>query len=94
MSKSNGVTVFIPQESILWPIWYQLNTSDIAVFPNTTMTKFSDNTIIHSVAPTNNGSKTRLKDTLNSVLKWTKKWRIKLNASKSQHVDFINRNNL
>ena len=69
---------------------YVLHTSDIPV-AETTMATFARDTVILSVARTENEAKHRLKNALTSVLEWIRKWCLKLNSCKSTHVDFTNK---
>ena len=55
---------------------------------------FADDTTIFSVARTENEAKYKLQDPLTLVLEWTRKWCIKLNRSKSSHVDFTKKSTL
>ena len=55
------------------------------------MATVADDAAILSVARTENEAKHKLQNALISVLEWTRKWCIKLNSSKSTHVDFTNK---
>jgi hypothetical protein len=43
------------------------------------------------VGESNENSTKKLQSALNKIATWTKKWRIKLNESKSVHIDFTNK---
>lgn len=72
---------------------YLLYTNDLPALepPNITAT-FADDTAIMALGQNNTQSTDKLQTAINKVQLWTKKWRIKLNESKSVHVDFTNKN--
>lgn len=82
----------VPQGSILGPILYLLYTSDLPEIENVTVATFADDTAILAVGPSVKESTKKLQEASNNISKWTNKWKIKLNESKSVHVNFTNKN--
>jgi hypothetical protein len=52
---------------------------------------FVDDTAVMAVGESNENKTKKLQSALNKIAIWTKKWRIKLNESKSVHIDFTNK---
>lgn len=79
----------VPQSSVLGPILYLLYTYDIPKEKNATgyACRRHSNTS-DSVSKITS----KLQISINKVNAWIRKWRIKLNESKSIHVNYINRN--
>jgi hypothetical protein len=55
------------------------------------MAMFADNAAVVAIGETIESSTRKLQSALNKVAIWTRKWRIKLNKSKSVHIDFTNK---
>lgn len=81
----------VPQGSVLGPILYLLYTSDLPTLDNNIVATFADDTAIMSVSESLEISSQNLQIAVNQIQQWTKKWRIKLNESKSVHVNFTNK---
>lgn len=81
----------VPQGSVLGPVLYLLYTRDIPVMANTTIATFADDTAVMAVAENVEDATNKIQNSVNKITNWTKKWRIKLNESKSVHVNFTNR---
>lgn len=90
-SKLREIKAGVPQGSVLGPILFLLYTSDIPELENHTMATFADDTAILAVGRTNEESTEKLQIGINKICEWTTKWRIKLNESKSVHIDFTNK---
>jgi predicted GIY-YIG superfamily endonuclease len=52
------------------------------------MATFANDTAVVAIGETVDISTRRLQSAVNRVASWTRKWRIKLNESKSVHIDF------
>lgn len=52
------------------------------------MVTFTDDTVILSVTSSNEKATDKLQTAVKQILSWTKKWRVKLNESKSSHINF------
>jgi hypothetical protein len=57
---------------------------------NSTMATFADDAAVMAIEETIDISTRKLQSAVNKVALWTRKWRIKLNESKSVHIDFTN----
>jgi hypothetical protein len=58
---------------------------------NSIVATFACDTAILAVGSSNVESTGKLQTTINEIQKWTKKWHIQLNKSKSVHINFSNR---
>jgi hypothetical protein len=54
------------------------------------MATFADDTALMAIGETVESSSIKLGSAANKVAIWTRRWRIKLNESKSVHIDFTN----
>ena len=79
----------MPQESVLGPVLYLLYTSDLLNLETSTAATFADGTAILTAGNNNEESIGNLQTAINQ--KWTKKWHIGINESKSVHINFTNR---
>jgi hypothetical protein len=75
---------------VLGPILYLLYTNDLPTFEQTVVATFADDTVIMAISDNNSESTQKLQMTITEVQRWTRKWRIKLNQTKSVHIDFTN----
>ena len=82
------ISAGVPQGSILGPLLYLLFTSDVPTSNEYVTATFADDTALLAIGKTPEESTNTLQTAINEVSNWTKKWRIKLNESKSVHVDF------
>ena len=72
-------------------VLYLLYINDVPKTFNTIIATFADDTTLVAVGNTLEGSKERLNQTVNNVVIWTKKWRVKLNETKSTYINFTNK---
>ena len=79
------------QGSVLGPVLYLLYTIDLPKLENSIVATFADDTVILVVGSSNEESTVQLQTAINQKQKWTKKWHIQLNESKSVHIIFTNR---
>ena len=78
----------VPQSSVLGPFLYTLYTADIPQSPHIVLSTFADDTAILSSHSNPVTASANLQTHLLSMEKWTRKWKIKINEEKSQHVTF------
>lgn len=92
-SEIKPIKAGVPQGSVLGPVLYLLYTSDIPALENNTIATFADDTAIMAIGDSHEEAVEKVQSAINTVYDWTKKWRIKLNESKSIHIDFTNKRN-
>lgn len=90
-SELKEIKAGVPQGSVLGPVLYLLYTCDIPELENSTIATFADDTAIMAIGDSHKEAAEKTQMAINEVYEWTKKWRIKLNQSKSIHVDFTNK---
>ncbi len=91
-SDLKNIEAGVPQGSVLGPVLYLLYTSDIPKLDHLgTIATFADDTAILAVGKDHREASLKLQLSLNKIQKWTTNWRIKLNESKSVHVNFTNK---
>lgn len=81
----------VPQGSILGPILYLIYTSDIPQIENVILATFADDTSVMAVGSNIKEATDQLQAANDEISDWCLKWKIKLNETKSTHVNFTNR---
>lgn len=71
-----------------WGPYYILFTCDLPNDENCVTATFADDTAILSVGSTETEANIKLQCAINEIFAWTTTWRIKLNETKSIHIDF------
>ena len=90
-SEIKEIKAGVPQGSVLGPVLYLLYTCDIPKLENDTIATFADDTAILAVGNNTTISTQKLQSAVNQINDWTNRWRIKLNETKSIHVNFTNK---
>lgn len=87
-STIKDINAGVPQGSILGPILYLIYTSDLPVLENIKVATFADDTALMATGRDILESTSKLQIANNSISNWCKSWKIKLNETKSVHVNF------
>ena len=91
-SSLKHINAGVPQGSILCPILYLIYTSDIPVLNNVKVATFADDTVLLATGKNINESTSKLQEANNSISNWCNIWNIKLDETKSVHVNFTLKN--
>ncbi|GAB0086347.1 hypothetical protein DMENIID0001_003960 [Sergentomyia squamirostris] len=83
----------VPQGSVLGPLLYLIYTADLPTSNHTSLYTFAHDTAIIAVHEDPAVASSHLQNHLNKVGDWLKEWKIKANATKSQHITFTLRRN-
>jgi hypothetical protein len=78
----------VPQGSVLGPVLYLLYTCDIPFTDDTITATYADDTAILAIHNDPHLASQYLQQNLNLLQNWMKKWRIRVNETKSSHVTF------
>ena len=76
---------------MLGPVLYLLYTSNLHTFNENVVATFADDTAILAVGDSNSESTEKLQTAIVEIQRWTENWHIKLNKTKSVHIDFKNK---
>jgi len=78
----------VPQGSILGSFLYTLYTADLPQSNKTILSTFADDTAIFTTDPDPTQTSANLQEHLIEIITWTRKWKLKINESKSSHISF------
>jgi len=78
----------VPQGSILVPLLYTLYTADLPQSYKTILSTFADDTAIFTTNPDPTQTSANLQEHLLEINNWTRKWKLKINETKSSHITF------
>jgi len=78
----------VPKGSILGPLLYTLYTADLPQSDKTILSTFADDTAIFTTNPDPMQTSANLQEHLLEITNWTRKWKIKINESKSSQITF------
>jgi hypothetical protein len=87
-SDLKKINAGVPQGSVLGPILYLLYTRDLPITDEGTVATFADDTAIMAIGKNVKEATEKLQKATNEISNWTKRWRIKLNETKSTHINF------
>jgi len=91
VSPWNPVEAGVPQGSVLGPILYVLYTADIPVSPVVSNLVFADDTALLSTSSDLTTATQRVQAHLDNIFIWATRWKIKINPTKSAHINFTTR---
>ncbi|VVC30826.1 Pre-C2HC domain,Reverse transcriptase domain [Cinara cedri] len=87
-SHKPKISAGVPQGGILSPLLYNIYAADQPTSPNTAVAEFADDKAIISIHDNPHTASHNLQLHLDLMADWYKKWRIKVNQSKSLHTTF------
>lgn len=87
-SSLKDIKAGVPQGSILGPILYLIFTSDLPEIENIKIATFADDTSLMATGRDIFESTSKLQEASDAISNWCKTWKIKLNETKSVHVNF------
>ena len=73
---------------ILGSLLYTLYTADLPQSNKTILSTFADDTAIFTTNPDPTQTSANLQEQLLEIINWTRKWKLKINESKSSHITF------
>lgn len=90
-STEKQYTAGVPQGSLLAPTLFNIYVSDMPKSPRTDLALYADDTAVYTSSRSPTLVCKYLQQALDDLTEWFDKWRIKINASKTQAVFFTRR---
>ncbi len=87
-SSVKRINAGVSQGSMFGPLLYTLYTADIPVPENAVIATFADDTAVIANHVDYDRAVKNLQHSLDQITNWTKKWKIKINSTKSVRIDF------
>jgi hypothetical protein len=78
----------VSEWSILGPFLYMLYRADLPQSDKTIFSTFADDIAIFTTDPGPTQTSANLQEHLLEIITWTRKWKLKINESKSSHITF------
>ena len=78
----------VPQGSIFGPLLYTIYTTDIPKSDTAILSIFADDTTVITTHPYTILASAKRQDHLRTIENWTRKWRLKINKTKTSHITF------
>lgn len=88
ISEKINIPAGLAQGTCISPILYALFVADIPVDANTQLALYADDTAIYTAAKHSNSIINRLNSSLTKLQQYFKKWKIKVNPTKTQAIIF------
>jgi len=73
----------VPQDSVLGPVLYLLYIADLPVALGFTTATYADDSVVVAAHNNHIEASSRLQESLRHIQRWFKKWKIKVNGTKS-----------
>ena len=88
LSNWEDIKAGVPQGSVLGPLLYSIYVGDIPVNEDAVIAMYADDTAVLTVSKNHLSSLENLQEHVDKIVKWTSRWKIKINGEKSAHVNF------